>query len=314
MSAEKQPAQGSTSEIDDMEARMLALTQQSNMLAETLDAAPATGNQASGSALGFQSAFQQSGSSSAAASAATTGASTQSTAAATGTQGSLPFRSAFANGVPNRLNAPHLAVNGPIPTPELTPISHFAGTNNTNSGVSTPVAGNSGSTTSMNNVGTGSSTTGGSPSQINPHAQSISESVASKAEVDSRSVHVANVDYGATPEEVQAYFQSCGAIQRVTIMTDKFTGHPKGFCYIEFASPASVQNALVLSDSIFRDRTIKVTPKRTNLPGLVGGPARGGYRGGYRGGFRGGFRGGRGSFRGGRGRGGHRGRGGYNPY
>jgi hypothetical protein len=36
------------------------------------------------------------------------------------------------------------------------------------------------------------------------------------------------VDYGATPEEIQAHFQACGTINRVTILCDKFTGHPKG--------------------------------------------------------------------------------------
>ncbi|RKP22439.1 hypothetical protein SYNPS1DRAFT_8802, partial [Syncephalis pseudoplumigaleata] len=33
-----------------------------------------------------------------------------------------------------------------------------------------------------------------------------------KEEADARSVYVGNVDYGATPEEVQAHFQSCGTI------------------------------------------------------------------------------------------------------
>lgn len=36
------------------------------------------------------------------------------------------------------------------------------------------------------------------------------------------------VDYGATPEEIQGHFQACGTINRVTILCDKFTGHPKG--------------------------------------------------------------------------------------
>ncbi|KAG1493202.1 hypothetical protein G6F46_009274 [Rhizopus delemar] len=49
-----------------------------------------------------------------------------------------------------------------------------------------------------------------------------------KEAVDSRSVYVGNVDYGASPEELQAHFQSCGTINRVTILCDKFTGHPKG--------------------------------------------------------------------------------------
>jgi polyadenylate-binding protein 2 len=49
-----------------------------------------------------------------------------------------------------------------------------------------------------------------------------------REDVDARSVFVGNVDYGASPEEIQAHFQSCGSINRVTILLDKFTGHPKG--------------------------------------------------------------------------------------
>ena len=52
-----------------------------------------------------------------------------------------------------------------------------------------------------------------------------------KEDVDARSVFVGNVDYGASPEEIQAHFQSCGSINRVTILLDKFTGHPKGYAF-----------------------------------------------------------------------------------
>ena len=49
-----------------------------------------------------------------------------------------------------------------------------------------------------------------------------------KEDIDARSIFVGNVDYGASPEEIQAHFTQCGAINRVTILLDKFTGHPKG--------------------------------------------------------------------------------------
>ncbi|KAL4930096.1 polyadenylate-binding protein [Aspergillus undulatus] len=118
-----------------------------------------------------------------------------------------------------------------------------------------------------------------------------------KEDVDARSIFVGNVDYGASPEEIQAHFQSCGSINRVTILLDKFTGQPKGYAYVEFAEPSLVAQALVLNESVFRGRNLKVTPKRTNLPGMSnrgrgrgrgrgygrGGFPRGGYRGGYRG-------------------------------
>ncbi|KAI0650081.1 polyadenylate-binding protein 2 [Trametes meyenii] len=110
-----------------------------------------------------------------------------------------------------------------------------------------------------------------------------------KAAADSRSIYVGNVDYSATPEEIQQHFQACGTINRVTILCDKFTGHPKGYAYVEFAEAEFVDAALAMNDSLFRGRLIKVTAKRTNIPGFNGrGRGRGGYRGGYRGGFRGG--------------------------
>lgn len=148
-----------------------------------------------------------------------------------------------------------------------------------------------------------------------------------RSDIDSRSIFVGNVDYSVSPEEIQAHFQSCGNINRVTILLDKFTGQPKGYfillspthslqrrcnsrltilyryAYVEFTEPSLVAQALVLNDSILKGRVIKVTPKRTNVPGMSrgrgrgrGGPGRGFYgggRGGYipRGGYRGGYRG-----------------------
>ena len=123
----------------------------------------------------------------------------------------------------------------------------------------------------------------------------------SKEDVDARSVYVGNVDYSTTPEELQAHFATCGQINRITILCDKFTGHPKGFAYVEFAEPSFVPQALVLNESLFKGRELKVTTKRTNVPFMNRGRGRGRGRGGYRG-------------RGGGYRGGYRGRGGGNPY
>lgn len=65
------------------------------------------------------------------------------------------------------------------------------------------------------------------------------------------------VDYACTPEEVQQHFQSCGTVNRVTILTDKF-GHPKGFAYVEFLEVEAVQEALVLNESELHGRQLKV--------------------------------------------------------
>ncbi|KAK9110735.1 hypothetical protein Sjap_018795 [Stephania japonica] len=94
-----------------------------------------------------------------------------------------------------------------------------------------------------------------------------SASQGNKEEADSRSVFVGNVDYGCTPEEVQQHFQSCGTVNRVTILTDKF-GQPKGFAYVEFLEVEAVQEAIQLNESELHGRQLKVLPKRTNVPGM----------------------------------------------
>ncbi|KAL3515521.1 hypothetical protein ACH5RR_022423 [Cinchona calisaya] len=96
---------------------------------------------------------------------------------------------------------------------------------------------------------------------------SAAASQANKEEVDSRSVFVGNVDYSCTPEEVQQHFQSCGTVNRVTIRTNKF-GQPKGYAYVEFLEAEAVQEALVLNESELHGRQLKVSAKRTNVPGM----------------------------------------------
>uniref|UniRef100_A0A8C2CX84 Poly(A) binding protein, nuclear 1 n=1 Tax=Cyprinus carpio TaxID=7962 RepID=A0A8C2CX84_CYPCA len=63
-----------------------------------------------------------------------------------------------------------------------------------------------------------------------PPAGPVIMSIEEKMEADGRSIYVGNVDYGATAEELEAHFHGCGSVNRVTILCDKFTGHPKGIC------------------------------------------------------------------------------------
>ncbi|ODV82982.1 hypothetical protein CANARDRAFT_30448 [[Candida] arabinofermentans NRRL YB-2248] len=131
--------------------------------------------------------------------------------------------------------------------------------------------------------------------------------ISEREDIDSRSIYVGQVEYSTTPEELQLHFQDIGGIiNRITIVTDKFTGNPKGFAYIEFQDPKLVELAIEkFNNSDFKGRQLKISAKRTNLPGF--GNNRGG-RGG-----RGGRARGRGAFRGIRG-GRARGRGGFRPY
>ena len=79
-----------------------------------------------------------------------------------------------------------------------------------------------------------------------------------KREADARSVYVGNVDYGASADEVKALFSPCGAVKRVTILCNKFSGHPKGFAYVEFEERSAAEAALDMDNKEFRERILKV--------------------------------------------------------
>ena len=70
-------------------------------------------------------------------------------------------------------------------------------------------------------------------------------------------------------------------MNRVTILTDR-GGNPKGFAYVEFLEVDAVESACLMDGTELRGRTLKVNPKRTNVPGLK---QRGRGRGRGRGGF-----------------------------
>lgn len=61
--------------------------------------------------------------------------------------------------------------------------------------------------------------------------------------------------------------------------------HCGRFAYVEFAEHVAIEGALALNDSMFRGRIIKVSLKRTNVPGMKRGRGGRSYRGGYRGRF-----------------------------
>lgn len=61
-------------------------------------------------------------------------------------------------------------------------------------------------------------------------------------------------------------------MNRVTILCNKYDGHPKGFAYIEFADREAVATAMAMDESLFRGRQIKVLIKYTHkfLRSLIG--------------------------------------------
>jgi polyadenylate-binding protein 2 len=131
--------------------------------------------------------------------------------------------------------------------------------------------------------------------------------------LDERSVFIRNIGEAADSDQLKLHFETCGAVERVTILTNKRTGEQKGCAFVQFKSKVGVANALLLDGKPWQDKTLEVKPKRTNLPFWMRQGGEGGGRGRGRGRGRGSFRGnGRGGYQGSRGR--ARGRGQWHPY
>ena len=100
-------------------------------------------------------------------------------------------------------------------------------------------------------------------------------------------LYVGNLSYGTSEEGLRAAFEAGGrTVHSVAIPTDRETGRPRGFAFVELGSPAEAEEAIKAMDGSELDgRTIRVNEARPKTDGGGGGGG-GGGRGG-RGGGRG---------------------------
>ncbi|GBG67334.1 hypothetical protein CBR_g472 [Chara braunii] len=94
-----------------------------------------------------------------------------------------------------------------------------------------------------------------------PVSSKVFRSQTSLEDVDSRTVFVSNVHFGASKEALMNHFRQCGPIANVRIVLDSATGKPKGCAYVEFVSKEAAAQALQLNESTLLSRVIKVVEK-----------------------------------------------------
>jgi RNA recognition motif-containing protein len=123
-----------------------------------------------------------------------------------------------------------------------------------------------------------------------------------------KKLYVGSLSYSTSEDAIQQLFAQAGQVDSVRIITDRDTGRPKGFGFVEMGTDAEAQQAIRLFNGVELDgRTIIVNEARPQ-EARGGGGGGGGYGGGGGGGGRGGYGGGGGGGRGGNSGGG---RGGY---
>jgi RNA recognition motif-containing protein len=97
---------------------------------------------------------------------------------------------------------------------------------------------------------------------------------------DLKSIFVGNLDFGVTEDQIRALFEAHGAVDRVTIMTDRDTGRSRGFAFVEMANSQEADQAIAaVNGTNLSGRALNVNEARPK-PVRRGGPGGGGPGGG----------------------------------
>jgi RNA recognition motif-containing protein len=96
------------------------------------------------------------------------------------------------------------------------------------------------------------------------------------------SIYVGNLAHSATEDDVRQAFSQHGAVADVKIITDRETGRPRGFAFVEMPNPAEAATAIKeMNLAEIRGRSVTVNearPKTNDRPRRGGGGGGGGRR------------------------------------
>ena len=80
-------------------------------------------------------------------------------------------------------------------------------------------------------------------------------------------LYVGNLPFKTREEDLQNLFQQAGAVQAVNIIRDKFSGHSRGFGFVEMVSGEDAQKAIeMFNGQSLQNRQIIVNEARPQTP------------------------------------------------
>jgi cold-inducible RNA-binding protein len=100
-----------------------------------------------------------------------------------------------------------------------------------------------------------------------------------------KKLYVGNLAYSTTQDQVRELFEQAGEVAEVTLITDRDTGRPKGFGFVEMATEEGAQEAIRRFNGTSLDnRSLTVSEARPREDRSGGGYGGGGRRDSYGGG------------------------------
>lgn len=81
-------------------------------------------------------------------------------------------------------------------------------------------------------------------------------------------IFVGNLSYQATQDDLQAAFEAYGGVERVNVVTDRETGQPRGFAFVEMTDAEAAQTAIAhLNGAELHGRAMNVNEARPKPAG-----------------------------------------------
>jgi cold-inducible RNA-binding protein len=88
---------------------------------------------------------------------------------------------------------------------------------------------------------------------------------------------VGNLSFQTTQDDLQSLFSQYGQVERVNVITDRMTGQPRGFAFVEMSSRSEAESAIsALNGTDLQGRTISVNEARPKNDAPYGGGQRNG--------------------------------------
>jgi len=92
-------------------------------------------------------------------------------------------------------------------------------------------------------------------------------------------IYVGNLSYDVTEEELRQEFEAFGEVESVNIITDKYSGRPRGFGFVEMPTVSEGQAAIAgLNGKTLKERMLNVNAARPRSDDRGGGSSGGTQR------------------------------------
>jgi cold-inducible RNA-binding protein len=96
-----------------------------------------------------------------------------------------------------------------------------------------------------------------------------------------KKLYVGNLPFTTTEDELRELFGRHGSVDSVSVITDRETGRPRGFAFVEMSDASAAQAAIRgVNGTELGGRTLNVNEARPKGNGGGGGGGRGGGGGG----------------------------------